>query len=157
MTEDAVLADWRRHSLWIGLGAFCAAIGFAVLFGALAIRTRELERRTARLAAATATAEAANRAKSQFLANVSHELRTPLNAILGFSEMLELGLTGTLQPRQAEYVGLIRRSGEPWSTFGIVRVNSGDFLLALALFAADWVIWGAVATLFPEEPAPAGH
>ena len=34
-------------------------------------------------------AEAANEAKSRFLANVSHELRTPLNAIIGYSEMLE--------------------------------------------------------------------
>src|SRR5206468_5712933 len=39
-------------------------------------------------------------------------LRTPLNAILGFSEMLQLGLVGPLQPRQAEYVGLIRDSGD---------------------------------------------
>ncbi|MBV9551951.1 MAG: PAS domain S-box protein [Alphaproteobacteria bacterium] len=57
-------------------------------------------------------AEAANVAKSQFLANMSHELRTPLNAIIGFSESLELGIRGALQPEQAEYVGLIRQSGE---------------------------------------------
>jgi len=60
---------------------------------------------------AKATAEAANLAKSQFLANMSHELRTPLNAILGFSEVLEHGIAGPLQSRQAEYVGLVRQSG----------------------------------------------
>jgi PAS domain S-box-containing protein len=61
---------------------------------------------------AKAAAEAANIAKSQFLANMSHELRTPLNAILGFSEVLENGIAGPLHSRQAEYVGLIRHSGE---------------------------------------------
>ncbi|HVH78488.1 MAG TPA: ATP-binding protein, partial [Stellaceae bacterium] len=57
-------------------------------------------------------AEAANIAKSQFLANMSHELRTPLNAVIGFSEALELGTAEPLQPRQAEYVGHIRHSGD---------------------------------------------
>ena len=60
---------------------------------------------------AKAEAEAASLAKSQFLANMSHELRTPLNAILGFSEMLERGTAGPLDPRQQEYVGYIRQGG----------------------------------------------
>jgi PAS domain S-box-containing protein len=60
---------------------------------------------------AKAEAEAANLAKSRFLANMPHELRTPLNAVLGFSEMLERGAAGSLEQRQREYVGYIRQSG----------------------------------------------
>ena len=41
-------------------------------------------------------AEAANRAKSKFLASMSHELRTPLNAIIGFSELMKEQIIGPL-------------------------------------------------------------
>jgi signal transduction histidine kinase len=55
--------------------------------------------------------EAANRHKSEFLANVSHELRTPLNAIIGFSEVLQERFFGELNEKQAEYTDDILSSG----------------------------------------------
>ncbi|WP_083883505.1 PAS domain S-box protein [Spirulina subsalsa] len=55
-------------------------------------------------------AEAANRAKSQFLASMSHELRTPLNAILGFSQVVSRD--DNLKPEHRESLAIINHSGE---------------------------------------------
>jgi PAS domain S-box-containing protein len=63
------------------------------------------------LRAARDVAEAANRAKSGFLAAMNHELRTPLNAIIGFSQVLQDETFGPLNPKQAKYVGNVLSSG----------------------------------------------
>ncbi len=92
-----------RHGLYVGV---CSGI-------AVMRRVAEQARNHANdLAAARDAAEAANRAKSAFLANISHELRTPLNAILGFSDMIRLGIHGTTPAKYVEYAGDIRSSGQ---------------------------------------------
>lgn len=78
-----------------------------------------LDRVRLRISAAAALAEAsdarmmaehANNAKTQFLRAMSHELRTPLNAISGYTEILELGIRGVVNPEQTKDLGRIKRA-----------------------------------------------
>lgn len=92
------------------------AINQAQLYQQLQQQTQNLEvcvvERTQDLRDALVAAEAANRAKTEFLATMSHELRTPLTYIIGMSATLLRWSLGELTPRQRDYLSTIQTSGE---------------------------------------------
>ena len=89
--------------------------------------------------------ETASEHKSEFLANMSHELRTPLNAIIGFSQVLREGISGEINPKQAEYLDDILTSGNHLlalinDVLDLSKVEAGQVQLELAPFSIHDVL-----------------
>ena len=101
---------------------------------------------------AAALAEAANRAKTEFLSRMSHELRTPLNAVLGFAQLMEMDAAEPPSAGQQRRLTLIRDAGAHLlrmigDLLDLTRIESGGMALqlepvglaALAIQALDMV------------------
>jgi signal transduction histidine kinase len=149
---DTVFAELRIvETDWEGEDSFLISLRDVTDRKRAEDRARQLaEEREARL-----EAEAANQAKSAFLAIMSHELRTPLNALLGYSELLELGISGPLTDVQREQLARIRMSAQ--HLLGLVnelldlsKVESGRLTVAAVKSEAREAIEAAVALVHPQ-------
>jgi len=108
-----------------------------------ALQRQEAERKQAEAdRLARQAAEAANRAKSEFLSRMSHELRTPLNAIIGFGQLMEMD---AVTPEQRESVDQILRAGRHLlnlinEILDIARIEAGRLSLSIEPVALQEIV-----------------
>ncbi|EKD27893.1 MAG: two component system histidine kinase [uncultured bacterium] len=120
--------------------------------------TGNLKRLTAsrdELEKAKEAAESASKCKSEFLSNMSHEFRTPLNSIIGFSEVMQDELFGTLNEKQQIYVGNVINAARHLlelvnDILDLSKVDAGKTQLVITKFNLREVLETAI-TMFKEK------
>jgi signal transduction histidine kinase/CHASE3 domain sensor protein/CheY-like chemotaxis protein len=127
---------------------------------ALLISNEQLQVQKKIIAESNQRLEGVSRSKSDFLANMSHELRTPLNSVIGFSEVLQDQLFGSLNDKQGEYVNNILTSGRHLLSLindilDLSKVESGRMELDLSEFSLRETIEASLVML--KEKAVKGE
>jgi len=117
---------------------------------------RQVALRTRQLTIARDAAEAANRAKSEFLSRMSHELRTPMNAVLGFSQLMGLDPGASASQRQS--LDHILRAGKHLlhlinDVLDLAHVESGRLTLSPEPLGVADLAQEAVALMQPQAKA----
>jgi PAS domain S-box-containing protein len=102
-------------------------------------------------------AEAADRAKSEFLAIVSHEIRTPINGVIGFAQILA---ESPLSPEQREQVAIIRSSGQALEKLiadilDLSKIEAGKIEIESSPFALHNTIQEVIAFFQPRARSAA--
>jgi PAS domain S-box-containing protein len=147
--QEPVLIEeyYTRAKRWFGVNLYPAPDGVSIYFHDITER-KEAE---AALRAATAEAEQANRAKSEFLSRMSHELRTPLNAVLGFAQLLGFS---DLNADDRDSLSQILKAGNHLlglinDVLDIVRIDAGRLSFSLEPLLVEHQLQDAINLMRP--------
>jgi len=122
---------------------------------------QQLAERTSAAESARVAADAANGAKSSFLAMMSHELRTPLNAIAGYTQLMQLGVPEPAPKAHQQYLARIQQSqyhllGVINSVLNFARIEAGTVAYDIQDVDVDALITGVEPLIAPQALAR-GH
>ncbi|MDR7051191.1 signal transduction histidine kinase/ActR/RegA family two-component response regulator [Duganella sp. 3397] len=107
ITEELLFAGWRNNLRMLGAVVLPSMIAVLIAFVLMAFLLKRREEDARQALALKAEADAANAAKSRFLAVTSHEIRTPMNGIVGMSELM---LDTRLDATQRTYAGNVHHA-----------------------------------------------
>jgi len=150
-TLVAIVVSLRAESLW---SLSVALTAYTCLFAYVVGHARQRQSVERALAAAREAAEdsaleaqAANAAKSEFLATMSHEIRTPLNGVIGMAQVMA---SDALSPVQRERLSVVRQSGETLLTLlndvlDLAKIEAGKLEYEAAPFDLGELLGGVEA------------
>jgi signal transduction histidine kinase/CheY-like chemotaxis protein/HPt (histidine-containing phosphotransfer) domain-containing protein len=156
-----ILHQCDRHRYWLPdeielFEAVAAQVGIALAQAQLleekTAHHRQLLEQNKDLVKATRAAEAANSAKSEFLAMMSHEIRTPMNAVIGTLDLLH---TTILNTQQTQYLDIIRSGSEALLTLlndilDFSKIEAGKLDIDCHPFNLHTCITSAIELLAPQ-------
>ncbi|MDB4917310.1 MAG: Two-component hybrid sensor and regulator [Gemmatimonadetes bacterium] len=144
--DDEVM--WRKDGGQLLVGYTASPIRENERLSGAVVLVRDItarKRTEQELIVARDAAEAASRAKSDFLARMSHELRTPLNSIIGFAHVLQKNKHGTLKTEETSYLHRISTNG--LHLLGLIndildlsKIEAGRMTLDLSLVSLDTLV-----------------